>query len=297
MHGQRANRSLDEAIRRIANRQGGVVSRAQLLALAERGAVEHRIATGRLRVVHRGVYSVGHDAIPVRGRLVAGLLVAGAGAALSHRTAAYVLTLLPSMPPFVEITTAKRAPRNRPGLVFHHATNLETTRRHDLPLTTAIRTLRDLAVTHPRQVERAASEALVLELVTAEQIGGQQGRGSAALRRIVDELVAPTRSELERRFVRAMVRAGLPRPIVNERIGRHRVDFHWPAQLLVVEVDGWRFHGHRLAFERDRVRDAELQLGGWAVVRFTWRQLRHEPAAVAARVALLLSRPALRRAS
>ena len=292
MHGQRANRSLDEAIRRIANRQGGVVSRAQLLALAERGAVEHRIATGRLGVVHRGVYSVGHDAIPVRGRLVAGLLVAGAGAALSHRTAAYVLTLLPSMPPFVEITTAKRAPRNRPGLVFHHATNLETTRRHDLPLTTAIRTLRDLAVTHPRQVERAASEALVLKLVTEHDLATQQGRGSATLARLVEAGIGPTRSGLERAFLKAVVGAGLPEPIVGHPIGPYTVDFYWPSHALVVETDGKDYHDHAIATRRDAKRDTELRRRGFTVIRIPEDELPDAPATVAR----FLSRPVSRTA-
>ena len=67
--------------------------------------IDYRLSIGRLRVVHRGAYAVGHDAIPIRGKLCAALLVAGPGSALSHRTAAHVLALLPSMPPFVEITT------------------------------------------------------------------------------------------------------------------------------------------------------------------------------------------------
>ncbi len=78
---------------------------------------------------------------------------------------------------------------------------------------------------------------------------------------------------------------------------RHEIDFLWPAQRLIAEVDGWQFHGHRLAFERDRVRDAELQLLGYAVVRFTWRRLRDEPASVTSRIAGFLNRPALSRAS
>jgi very-short-patch-repair endonuclease len=80
----------------------------------------------------------------------------------------------------------------------------------------------------------------------------------------------------------------------GQRIGRHEVDFHWPEQRLVVELDGWKFHGHRVAFERDRIRDNELQLLGYTVLRFTWRT---DPAAMTAAVARFLSRPASRRAS
>jgi very-short-patch-repair endonuclease len=56
----------------------------------------------------------------------------------------------------------------------------------------------------------------------------------------------------------------------------------WPAQRLIVELDGYAFHGTRAAFERDRARDAELQRAGYRVVRLTWRRLHREPAAVAA---------------
>jgi very-short-patch-repair endonuclease len=283
MRAFRSIRSIDDAIARIASRLGGVVDRAQLSALGlGRGAIRHRIDVGRLRPLYPGVYAVGHEAIQTRGRLVAGLLVAGPGAALSHRTAAALRKLTPSMPQCVEITTTSTRPRDRPGLIFHCATRLDATSRHELPVTSPIRTLLDLAATRPRQeVERACSEALVHELVTVDAIAGQHGRGSAVLRRIVADGVAPTRSELERRFFAAVLRAGLPRPQVNAKIGRYTVDFLWTDRRLVVELDGYRFHGHRLAFERDRSRDAELQLLGYAVLRLTWRQLRDEPALVA----------------
>lgn len=50
----------------------------------------------------------------------------------------------------------------------------------------------------------------------------------------------------------------------------------------MVEVDGWAFHGMREAFERDRRRDADLQLAGYRVLRVTWRRLVAQPLAVAA---------------
>ena len=117
IHEFRSTHLPDEAIARIASRSGGVVDRAQLAALGlTRGAIDHRIRVGRLRRFHHGVYAVGHEAIQVRGRLVAGLMAAGPGAALSHRTAAALWKLIPSLPPFVEVTTTTtaRAPQS-PG--------------------------------------------------------------------------------------------------------------------------------------------------------------------------------------
>jgi hypothetical protein len=49
--------------------------------------------------------------------------------------------------------------------------------------------------------------------------------------------------------------------------------------------------GHRVAFERDRERDAALTALGYVVLRFTWRQLTREPMVVVARLAAVLSPP------
>ena len=78
------------------------------------------------------------------------------------------------------------------------------------------------------------------------------------------------------------------------RLGRHEVDFLWPEQRLIVEVDGFAFYSTRAAFERDRARDRALQAAGYVVLRITWRQLIDEPEAVVAELAGALVR---RRAS
>jgi very-short-patch-repair endonuclease len=96
---------------------------------------------------------------------------------------------------------------------------------------------------------------------------------------------ALTRSEAEERLLALVRQAGLPAPECNVRIAGHEVDFLWRASRLIVEVDGYAFHGSRDAFERDRRRDAELQAVGLTVVRLTWRRLVHEPEAVVALLA------------
>ena len=67
------------------------------------------------------------------------------------------------------------------------------------------------------------------------------------------------------------------------------VDFLWPHQRLVVETDGRRTHLTRAAFERDRAKDAKLTLAGYRVIRFTYRQIRHDPQIVAATLRALLN--------
>lgn len=55
------------------------------------------------------------------------------------------------------------------------------------------------------------------------------------------------------------------------------VDFLWQRQRFVVETDGRRTHDNAAAFERDRLRDRVLQLGGYRVSYFTYRQVEAEP--------------------
>jgi hypothetical protein len=198
------------------------------------------------------------------------------------------------MPQFVEITTTNHRRRSRSGLTFHHATTLETTKRHGLPVTTPIRTLRDLAATRPHaEVERAASEALVLKLITKHQLETQQGPGAAILASLVKTGVGPTRSRLERAFLKAVVSAGLPEPTVGHRIGPYTVDFFWPSHNLVVETDGADYHDHAIARRRDAKRDAYLEDRGLTVVRVPEDELPEAPATLAR----VLSRPTWRRAS
>jgi very-short-patch-repair endonuclease len=74
----------------------------------------------------------------------------------------------------------------------------------------------------------------------------------------------------------------LPAPEVNVRVGRWTVDCLWRAERVVVETDSWGFHRGSIAFEDDHARDLELRRRGLDVRRFTYRQVRDQPAQVAA---------------
>jgi very-short-patch-repair endonuclease len=82
--------------------------------------------------------------------------------------------------------------------------------------------------------------------------------------------------------------AGLPQPLTNTKVEGFEVDFLWPDQKLIVEFDGFQFHGHRAAFERDRRRDQRQIAAGYRVIRITWRQLAEEPLTVVATIARAL---------
>jgi very-short-patch-repair endonuclease len=89
-------------------------------------------------------------------------------------------------------------------------------------------------------------------------------------------------------FMSLVRRHRLPRPEVNVKVDRYEVDFLWRAERLAVEVDGWKSHGTRSAFEEDRARDARLKLIGFDVLRITWRQVVETAPEVAKTIRTLL---------
>ena len=278
---------VDRAIALLATHQHGIVERRQLIALGlSPAAIDHRVRAGRLIVLHRGVYTVGHAALTDRGRMRAALMAAGPTAVLSHRTAAALWKVTPSMPPFVEVTVTHRRPRSRAGLQIHATRRPPEIRTlHSLPLTAPLRTLADLAPTQPQHaLERLCAEALMLKLVTQEQL--------AAARILDPDLVAPTRSRFERTFRAALRQGRSPdagdRPSDPSFHGRLRM----AGRARRGRNDGWTFHGNRFAFEDDRARDAFLIARGWIVVRVTWRRLKESPMLVMVQLGQTLARRA-----
>jgi very-short-patch-repair endonuclease len=292
----RAERILAE----LASRQDGVVGRAQLIARGfGRDVIDRLVAAGLLIPLLRGVYAVGHRAVSERGRMRAALLAAGDGAFLSHATAARAWALIPGLSAPSEVTLVGRAPRSRPGLRVHTVRRLDQrdlTILDGLAVTGPARTLLDLATSEAAwTVEHALREARVRRLLHDGDVEAAIARapaqhgGASRLRALSGSSdAAPTRSVLERTLLRLIDDAGLPRPLVNQRHGRALVDFTWPEQRVIVEVDGWAAHGDRRAFEDDRARDAERQAQGYVVLRFTWKQVIEQPLRVAARIAQTL---------
>jgi very-short-patch-repair endonuclease len=271
----------DGTIARLAASQQGIVTTAQLAAagIGRRG-VAHRVAHGRLTRVLRGVYRVGPIAAPYSREMAA---VLATGGALSHDTAAALWGFRPPHDGDPHVTVARDA-RSRRGVRVHRTRSLTAAVHLGLPLTTAARTLHDLApLLTQGELDRAVEEALIRGLAKPEELTGRP-----ALRRATIEEPQMTRSEAERRL-RSLIRAArLPRAVTNTRVAGWEVDAFWPAHGLVVEVDGFAYHGNRAAFERDRRKDAALVAAGYRVVRITWRQLVDEPHVVVALLARLL---------
>jgi very-short-patch-repair endonuclease len=89
-----------------------------------------------------------------------------------------------------------------------------------------------------------------------------------------------TESEAEVLFLEVVRRAGLPSPITQLGMWGRRRDFVWPAQRVVVEIDGRQAHDRDSAFERDALRDAEVVINGHRPLRFTRRAVKFDRAYV-----------------
>jgi hypothetical protein len=276
-----------------AERQHGVVTREQLIEIGlSDQAIGRRVEDGQLWRVHRGVYAVGRPTLTLHGRFSAAVLSCGPGAALSHLAAGVLLGLLGERGPRIDVTVPGSGGRRRRGAVIIHRGPLpaaDVTTKHGIPVTTPARTLIDLADVLPRRrLERALDEAAYLRLDVTDLQPRPGRRGSGALAEALarhDAGTTRTRSDLEERMLSLLDRFGLPVPEVNGGIEGYTVDFAWPAQRLIVETDGWRAHGTRHAFERDRRRDADLLAAGWRVLRVSYGRLEREPEWVAERIA------------
>ncbi len=171
----------------------------------------------------------------------------------------------------------------------------ERLRREAIVVTTPARTLVDLADVVPRRriLERAFDEAEYLRLnwQGAKPRLGRRGSGLLASVLAVHEPGSTrTLSELEESFIAFCDDYGFRRPDVNISVEGYLCDFVWGEEGVVVETDGGAAHGTRRAKERDPVRDADLQIAGWRVIRITSMRLSRQPDAVEDQLRRLLRR-------
>jgi very-short-patch-repair endonuclease len=300
-----ASPPLDEVIVRLAARQHGVVSRAQLLELGlSGGGVSARVARGALHRKHQGVYAVGHTILGARGWWMAAVLACGETAVLSHAAAGALWGLRRSAATIIDVTVPGSGGRaRRSGIRTHRARNLDghTTTHERIPVTTPERTILDLAATlNRRPLERVLDQAENTRLTDVPSLvalaKAQAGhRGAHKLREALtdhDPGTTLTKSELEERFLKLCRDADLPKPIVNDYVEALEADFIFKAQRVLVETDSWQHHKSRDSFESDRRRDAIHAAAGWRTLRFTHRQIEHDPATITQALTAALTRPA-----
>jgi very-short-patch-repair endonuclease len=194
-----------------------------------------------------------------------------------------------------------------PGVVIHRVGPLPTvdlTTLDGIPVTTAARTLIDLAAVASREsVEEALDDALRRGLVSVarlrwrlNELGGSGRRGAGTIR----DLIAARgggepvpKSVFETRLLRALSAGGLPAPVRQHEIrvrGRlvARVDFAYPEQRLAIEADSRRWHTGRVRWERDLARRNALTALGWRIMHVTWSEMTSDPEGMIRRIGDLL---------
>lgn len=286
---------------RMAARQCGLVSRAQLLAAGFTArAIGHRLATGRLTLVLPEVYALAGVPASYEQDLWAAHLWSGDQSAVSHGAAAKVWGFDSIDRRTVEISTLCRKrtgevtlPRGAEVIVHRVDEHLlgEIVTMNGLPVTSPRRTLLDLCGRKHRRSGRLLDEALRRHLVNVgdlwlylEQEWMRGRRGVAILRALLVDRTpgqAPSDSMLELELRALIDSYALPAPVhqypVEIPAATIHIDIAYPDSMLAIEVDGYSFHMDQEAFERDRERDNELRALGWTVLRFTWAMIRFQP--------------------
>jgi very-short-patch-repair endonuclease len=285
--------TVERKLAALAARSHGVVTRTQLLAAGiTRNEIEQRLATGALIRVHRGVFRVGHRAPSVEARYLAAVLACGDDAVLSGRAAAHLWGLIkgPAPPPEVTAPTKRRVN----GVTTRRGRQVEATTHRAIPTTTVPRTLVDLA-SHLTldALARACHEAGVQHRTTPKQVEAvlakrPKTRGATKLRAILRGDAHVTLSKLERAFLQRLEEFGLPLPQTNQEASGRRVDCRWPDHRLTVELDSYRYHHSRHAWEQDRRREREARARGDDFRRYTYADVVEQPRQLLAELAALL---------
>ena len=289
-------RTVEQVFARIADGAHGVVTRAQLLRAGVSDAeIEQRLRIGALLREHRGVYRVGHRAPSLEARYLAAVRACGDEALLSGRAAAYLLGFVKGTAPPPEVTAPTE--RRVAGVRTHHTGRFaDATTWRGIPVTTVARTLVDLAgVLDTDALARACHEAGVRYRTTPAMVEKVLARrstspGATKLRRILRGDVRVTLSKLESRFLEHLRGERLLLPETNRPAGGRRVDCRWPEQRLTVELDSYRFHHSRHAWEQDRRREREARARGDEFRRYTYGDVFEHPDPMLAELRALLPR-------
>jgi very-short-patch-repair endonuclease len=283
--------TVEQVVARLASRSHGVVTRRQLLdAGVSRHEIAERLARGALLREHPGVYRVGHRAPSLEARYVAAVLACGPGALLSGPAAGHHWGLIKGAAPPPEVTAPTW--RRVPGVVTRRSRTAEGTTHRGIPVTTVPFTLIALAAHLPSDaLARACHEAGVRYGTTPRQVDAilrPNAPGAKKLRAVLHGDTKITLSKLEARFLDLLRAQGLALPHTNRQAGARRVDCRWPAHRLTVELDGYRYHRSRHAWERDRRREREARARGDEFRRYTYGDVLEQPALMLAELRGLL---------
>lgn len=293
----RNGRTVEHELARLAARSCGVVTRAQLLeAGITRKEIEHRLRKGGLLREHASVYRVGHRAPSVEATYLAAVWAAGPEALLWGGAAGFLHKTSVGPAPRAQVLTLTRRRLSGVRTVQTRCIDpRDRTATAGIPVTTVARTLVDMAADlDVDALAHCCHQAGVRHGTTPRQVVAVLERrpnspGAARLHVILRGDAPVTLSRLESGFLGLLRRAGLPLPRTNRPAGGRHVDCRWPDLRLTVELDSYRFHHSRHAWEQDRRREREARARGDEFRRYTWGDVFETPSPTVAELRELIA--------
>jgi very-short-patch-repair endonuclease len=292
----------DKAVAKVAGRQKTLVTTAQLAQCGlDKDAVAYRVHSSRFHPVFHGVYSVGCGELPPLALELAALLACGKKSFISHWSAAFVWGLRTMRPTPVELSVVGRCCDSRKGIRVHRIQSIDESerQRHDgLWISSPARTVLEVAATASAdELADVVNEGHGLRLFARRELEAvlrrnRGRRGAAKLAEVLgdEDAMTITRSRAERAFLKLIRDARLPRPEVNQKLGRYSPDFMWRRERLIVELYSYKYHGGPAGFQNDREKDLVYRDAGFDVLRPTRNHVIHQPARVLVMVVRALAR-------
>ena len=281
------------ALRRVAGRQGGVVSRKQVYALGiSRWEVRGEVRAGRWQLVGDQSVCLHNSSLSDVGERWAAVFQGGPRAQLDGASSlvASGLERFDVGRVRVSVPRGARVRRNR-------RFDIRQTRRwseSDLASGGVPRTRIPVAAIRGALWARTDREATYLlgivvqqGLATPRQLGEEllrvrRDRRRLLLHAVVNDLLDGARSLGEIDVAAELRRLGLPTPerqvLRRDRANRYYLDLYWPELSLVVEIDGIH-HTWAHNVVGDALRQNALALDGDTVLRLPLLGLRLEPQA------------------
>ncbi|HUO46913.1 MAG TPA: type IV toxin-antitoxin system AbiEi family antitoxin domain-containing protein [Acidimicrobiia bacterium] len=296
----------------VARQRFGVTSdeEARRCGLSQR-QISRMLNSGVFLRPQPGVLIVGAAPTTWEQEVAIAVLSAGPGAVASHMTAAAMWSMLNTSGGRVEVTVP-RWDRTRRPYVVHESLDLaaeDVTIHNSIAITSPARTVVDLGAVFPSAVseafgrgQRAGLVELYQVIGVVNRVGRKGRRGTAPARELIREkrrYPDRTESRAEDIFLKISRLANLPEPVqqyeVRDESGWFvcRADFGYPEARLVIFIDGFTYHSDVEAFQKDRNQQNLLELINWKYLRFTYRDVVHDPMKVAYQVRLALNPPVL----
>ena len=256
---------------------GGVARRGTLLRLTSRGRLQRAVLRGEITRASRGVYRLASAELAlVRAAELRGVVSHLSAATLHGWEVAY-----PETCPWITVPRNVGVAGADGCFVFWADLSAEGG-----PITSPMRTVIDCSRRMAFGPALAVADSALrhgdvrsADLVVAA--AAVRGKGAAAARRVARHASGLAANPFESMLRAIAVEAGLSvRPQVGISVGRGEVvhpDVVDSRRRIVLEADSWEFHTGRDAHARDCLRYTLLVVHGWTVLRFTWRQVMHDP--------------------